>query len=203
MMDQAPRASDASCKKLAAFCSGFSARRYQILDRATSMDDVALANYIAGFHFGSVEAGRLDKLCAQLLGVEVCTEIWFSDYTLLKLRQRHGDINFSHYRHMPSILLHGFLARGRKSNLLDFWWIGLVRSEVVAFFVVLKATRKGEVFVETFHRIDVKEARRLLKRAKLEGRLVREQTGVQAYLKSGTDHLRPSRNGRKLKKKRA
>jgi hypothetical protein len=164
------------------------------------MDDVALANYIAGFHFGNVEAGRVDKLCAQLLGVEVCTEIWFSDYTLLKLRQRHGDINFDHYRHMPSILLHGFLAKGRKSKLLDFWWIGSVRSEVVAFFVVLKATRNGEVFVETFHRIHVKEARRLFKRAKLEGRLIREQIRAQVYLKSGTDHLRLSQNCRTPKK---
>jgi hypothetical protein len=83
------------------------------------MDDVALANYIAGTHGGHVEAGRVDEVCAQLLGVQCGTEIWFSDYTLTKLRYRHGDINFSHYWHMPSILLHGFLARGRHPNLLD------------------------------------------------------------------------------------
>jgi hypothetical protein len=41
------------------------------------MDDVALANYIAGTHVGYVEAGRVDVLCARLLGVTPCTEIWF------------------------------------------------------------------------------------------------------------------------------
>lgn len=154
------------------------------------MDDVALANYIAGFDTSNVEAGRLDRACADLLGVPVGTEIWFSDYTLLKLRQRHGDINFAHYRHMPSLLLHGFLARGRKLNLLDFWWIDGIGSATAAFFMVLKATRKGEIFVETFHRTNLKEVRRLLKRAKLDGRLVREQIGVEHHLSTGTDHLK-------------
>jgi hypothetical protein len=143
------------------------------------MDDVALANYIAGTNFGPVEAGRLDRRCAELLNLETGVEIWFSDYTLLKLRQRHGDVNFTHYCHMPSILLHGFLAKGRKSNLLDFWWVGRVRLETMAFFVVLKATQKGEVFVETFHRIHLKEARRLGRKATREGRLIRKQDGAE------------------------
>jgi hypothetical protein len=156
------------------------------------MDDVALANYIAGFHTGNVEAGRLDRRCAELLGVSIGTEIWFSDYTFLKLRQRHGDINFSHYHHMPEILLRGFLAKGRHSNLLDFWWIHAVEP-TAAFFVVLKVTRKHEVFVETFHPISLKEVRRLLKRAKAADRLVREQDGAVRLLQPGADHLKPKR----------
>ncbi len=143
------------------------------------MDDVALANYIAGAAFDHVEAGRLDYRCAVLLGVEVGVEIWFSDYTLLKLRQRHGDINFSHYRHMPSVLLHGFLAHGRDTRFLDLWWIDQTGPEPLALLVVLKATKKGEVFVETFHRIHMKEARRLYRKAKRERRLIREQHGVE------------------------
>jgi len=154
------------------------------------MDDVALANYIAGSYFGHVEAGRVDNICAELLGVEPRVEIWFSDYTLMKLRQRHGDINFSHYRHMPSILLHGFLAKGRFPNVLSLWWVAPVGTEIAAFFVALKATKKGEVFVATFHRIQLREARRLLKRAKIEGRLIREQSGADQFLKTGTDHLK-------------
>src|SRR5690242_1855043 len=143
--------------------------------RSAHMDDVALANYIAGFHTGNVEAGRLDRVCATLLGIPAGTEIWFSDYTLLKLRQRHGEINYSHYRHMPSILLRGFLARGRKPNLIDFWWVNDCAAPTITFFVVLKGTRKGEIFVETFHPISLKEARRLLKRAEQSGRLIRKQ----------------------------
>jgi hypothetical protein len=143
----------------------------------------------------AIEAGRLERACAKLLCVAPGTAIWFSDYTLMKLRQRHGEINFSHYLHMPSILLHGFVARGRKPNLVELWWIKSIAGKSAAFFVVLKATRKAEVFVETFHAIDRKEARRLLKRAKADGRLICEQAGAATLLKRGTDHLR--------KKKRA
>src|SRR5262245_6092548 len=124
------------------------------------------ANYIAGTYFGHVEAGRSDRRCAELLGLQTGVEIWFSNYTLLKLRQRHGEINFSHYGHLPSILLHGFLARGRKPNFLDFWWIDDRGAQPGAFFVVIKATKSGEGFIGTFHRISLKEARRLYRRAK-------------------------------------
>lgn len=154
------------------------------------MDDVALANYIAGSYFGNVEAGRLDPACARLLQVAPCVEIWFSDYTLLKLKNRHGDINFQHYHHMPSILLHGFLARGRAENILELWWVTRLPAGFAAFFVVLKATKRGEVFVATFHRIHLREARRLLKRAQREGRLIREQLAAEAILRIGTDHRR-------------
>lgn len=154
------------------------------------MDDVALANYQAGIDFGNVEAGRLDRACADLLGLAIGTPIWFSDYTFLKLRQRHGEINFSHYRNMPSILLHGFLARGRHSNLLDFWWIKSRDENPSGFFVVLKATKKAEVFVETFHPIHLREGRRLFKRAIAEKRIIRVQARADDLLKIGKDHLR-------------
>jgi hypothetical protein len=147
------------------------------------MDDVALANYIAGSHFGNVEAGRLDHLCAGLLDLEPGTEIWFSDYTMMKLRLRHGDINFSHYKYMPSVLLRGFIARGRKLGLLELWWVdhGSSAREPAAYFIVLKATKRGEVFVETFHRAHIKESRRLHRKAKREGRLIREQHSMAGY----------------------
>src|SRR5258708_37865491 len=87
------------------------------------MDDVALADYVAGCFGGPVEAGRVDRLCADLLKVACGVPIWFSGYTFEKLRRRHGDINFQHYRPMPPILLHGFVARGRKPTLLDMWWV--------------------------------------------------------------------------------
>jgi hypothetical protein len=125
---------------------------------------------------GYVEAGRVDVLCARLLGVTPCTEIWFSDYTLTKLCLSHGDVNFSHYRHMSSILLGGALAKGRHPNLLEFWWADHSCFDYLAFFVVLKATSKGEIFVSTFHRIHKREAKRLRKKADREARLIRDQS---------------------------
>jgi hypothetical protein len=152
---------------------------YRGVRDVADMDDVALADYVAGVHRGPVEAGRLDAECARLLGVPCSTAIWFSDYTFIKLEAKHGEINFSHYRHMPSILLDGFLARGRDQRLLDFWW---VRSDG-GFSVVLKATSKNEVFVTTFHPIHLKEARRLFRRAREQGRLIRVQRAALSLLK--------------------
>jgi hypothetical protein len=154
------------------------------------MDDVALADYIAGCFAGPVEAGRIDTFCAGLIGVPAGTAIWFSDYTLEKLRRKHGDINFSHYRHMPAILLRGFVARGRKPNELELLLIANQGGEKVPFFAALKATRAKEVYVGTFHRINLTEARRRLRRARETNRLVREQAAAAALLKGGTSHLK-------------
>lgn len=159
------------------------------------MDDVALSNYVAGCFEGPVEAGRLDRLCADLIGVSPGTPIWFSRYTLEKLRYVHGDINFGHYAHMPAILLQGFIARGRKPHLLELWWVTSINKKRIAFSVVLKATKKGEVFIQTFHRIDVAEARRRLNGARSKSRLVREQANATALLEGGTDHLRKKKKG--------
>jgi hypothetical protein len=165
-----------------------------MLGDVAHMDDVALANYQAGLFTGNVEAGRLDPLCAALLGAPVGTPIFFSDFTLSKLRLRHGEINFPRYLHMPSILLHGFAARGRKPNLVELWWLQVRSGKCSGFFAVLKATRKAEIFVETLHAVDRKEARRLLKRAKEGARLVREQQNAAVLLALGTDHLRKKKS---------
>jgi hypothetical protein len=157
------------------------------------MDDVGLSNYMAGCFLGPVEAGRADRFCAGLLTVEPGTPIWLSAYTLEKLRYKHGDINFQHYRHMPTILLNGFVARGRKPKVIELWLVTRTNRETMGFFAALKATRKGEVFVETLHRISLKEARRLLRRARAEARIVREQPDAGSILQAGTDHLKIKR----------
>jgi hypothetical protein len=154
------------------------------------MDDVSLSNYIAGISRDPVEMGRLERSLSDVLSVQAGTPIWFSEYTFQKLWCKHGDINYSHYRHMPAILLKGFAARGRKPSLLELWWVDKASSEIAGFFVVLKATRRGEVYVKTFHRVSIKEARRLLKRAVEEKRLLREQPGAAALIQAGTDHLK-------------
>ena len=139
------------------------------------MDDVGLANYVAGLDRRPVEAGRLDAECSRLLGVQCGTPIWFSDYTLLKLEAKHGEINFSHFqKYTPQILLGGFLAVGRKPNLLDFWWL----RNREGYFLVLKATVNREIFVKTFHRIHLREGQRLYRLAVKQGRLIRAQLGT-------------------------
>lgn len=155
------------------------------------MDDVALSNCVAGCFAGPVEAGRLDALCAHLIGVPTGTPIWFSAFTLEKLRYVHGEINFSHYLHMPAILLRGFIVRGRTPNVLELCWVQkAAEGRRTPFSVVLKATKKKEVFLQTFHRINLKEARRRVKVARAKGLIVREQTDADALLQGGIDHLK-------------
>jgi hypothetical protein len=97
------------------------------------------------------------------------------------------------FQPLPAYAFHsvaGLYCAGRKPNLLELWWVTIIDKKRMAFSVVLKATRKGEVFVQTFHRIDVAEARRRLNGARSKGRLVREQANASALLTGGTDHLK-------------
>jgi hypothetical protein len=141
------------------------------------VDDVALANYVLGIDYAHVEAGRVDSVCARLIGVRAGTPIWFSDYTLLKLTQKHGEITFQHYRYMPKLLLQGFLARSRKPRHLELWWLDEADATPAALFAVIKATRRDELFVGTFHPLHRPEARRLVRKASREARLIRSQRG--------------------------
>jgi hypothetical protein len=63
--------------------------------------------------------------------VPVGTPIWFSSYTLEKLRYIHGEIIFSHYLNMPAILLRGFVVRGRAPNVLELCWIQEIGGEKI------------------------------------------------------------------------
>jgi hypothetical protein len=143
------------------------------------LDDVALADYVIGINYGHVEAGRIDGECARLLNVLAGTPIWLSDYTLLKLAHVHGEITYQHFRYMPQILVHGFRAQGRKPHVLEAWWIDERDADPAGMFAVLKATKRGEVFVDTFHPVHRKEARRLARKAGRENRLIRSQRGYE------------------------
>ncbi len=149
------------------------------------MDDVALANYIFGVNFGPVEAGLADSVIAKHLGAQAGARILFSDYTLIKLLDKHGEINFSHYRHLPTLLLKGFMAIGRRHGLLELWWIEASSKDQSAYQLVLKATKSGDIYVSTFHRIHLREARRLAKRAARLNKLVRMQSGFESLAQPG------------------
>ena len=140
------------------------------------VDDVALANYRLGSSFDNVDAGSLDSFLARLLGVKPGTTIWLSDYTFIKLDHKHDRLSFEHYNLMPDILLRGYVAVGRNANVLELWWADELQYHgLYGLALVLKATKRLEVFVETFHPIDRKEAGRLLRKACRENRLRRSQ----------------------------
>lgn len=138
------------------------------------LDDVQLANYLAGIDPGPVEAGRVDHEIAHILGVKTGTIVWLSDYTLTKTSFYHPEIDFRDYQKMPEILSSGFAASGNKKRTVQICHVDTASSKFKLWRVCLKATRHDEVFVTLFHRLHMKEARRLYRRTVKRGFLLRE-----------------------------
>ena len=60
---------------------------------------------------------------------------------------------------------------------MELWWLTPSGEPIDGWFIVLKGTKNREVFVDTFHPINRKEARRLMRKALREQRLIRCQSG--------------------------
>jgi hypothetical protein len=138
------------------------------------LDDVQLANYVAGIDPGPVHAGRVDQKIASVLCVKAGTIVWLSDYTLTKTKYRHPEIDFADYRKIPEILSSGFAVAGKKKRTIELCHIDTGSSDFKLWRVILKTTSRNEVFVTLFHRLDMKEARRLYRRARKKGALLRD-----------------------------
>lgn len=139
------------------------------------MDDVALTNYLAGLTRGPVEAGRLNRALARVLGVAPGTPIWLSDYSWTKIKIKHPEIGFREYVKLPLFLSDGFVVRGgRRRPCLEIYYFDPSEGALTAAKLVLKATSKGEVYVSTLFKLDRLEVRRLYRRAVENGTLVRD-----------------------------
>ena len=60
-------------------------------------------------------------------------------------------------------------------------------SSIVTINIVEPELENDEVFVKTFHPVDLKEARRLYRRASEQGRLIRTQENALPLLKIGCE----------------
>lgn len=139
------------------------------------MDVVRLANYLAGLDPGPIEAWRLDIKIARILRVKPGTIAWLSAYTLTKTRYRHPEINYSDFQMIPEILALGFATPGNKERSVDLCHLDTTEAAKFKLWrVCLKATHTDEVFISMFHRSNLKEARRLYRRAKKRNALLRD-----------------------------
>ena len=138
------------------------------------LDDVQLANYVAGIDPGPVDAGRTDREIARLLGVGVGTPIWLSDYTLTKTWAFHTDVTFEDYQNIPNVLIHGFVVPGSKSRTIQLYHVDTSQKTYRMWRVCLKSTSQNEVFVTLLHRAHMKELRRVYRRAVRRGELLRD-----------------------------
>jgi len=138
------------------------------------MDEVQLANYLAGIDPGPIEAGRVDLAVARLLSVSPSSPVFLSDYTLTKTRFRHPDIDYQDYCHLPTILSRGYVVRGRSPLAAEIVHVETRGNNVRGWDLVLKKTAKKELFVTMFHRTNLVDARRLYRRASRNNWLVRD-----------------------------
>jgi len=138
------------------------------------LDDVRLANYMAGIDPGPIPAGRIDGRIALALRVRPGTAVYLSDYTLTKTTFRHGEVTFQDYLQIPALLSAGFALPGRLPRTIEFahfeHWYGGPRG----WHAVIKATVRDEVYITLFHRYNLAEARRIYRRAKKHGKLIRD-----------------------------
>jgi hypothetical protein len=137
------------------------------------LDELKLADYFAGLHREGIEAGRLDAALAGALEMPAGTIVWLSDWTLTKVRCRHGEINFQHYLKIPVILRDGFALRGRKGSGLEIYWVEGWSNAAHGFCLCMKRTAKSDVYITTFHPIHFSEVRRKYRAAERKGLLAR------------------------------
>lgn len=155
-----------------------------------TLDEFKLANYFAGLHRENIEAGRLDATVAAALGMAAGTVVWLSDWTLTKVRFRHGEITYRDYLKVPVVLREGFVVRGRKATSIEIYWsVGWVRA-TPGYRLCLKRTRAGDLFVTTFHPIHFKEIRRVYRGAERKRLLIRPlKTELALRLQRGASHV--------------
>lgn len=137
------------------------------------MDEVELANLVAGISGGPVDLGLLESILAARIGANR-RRIWLSGYTVDKNRYTHPDILYSDYKRVPVIHRRGFAAISpdRPRHLVLVYRQSM--DPPVNFKLVLKASRDGEsINVETYHRVNKKEFARLIRQAAKRGTIVR------------------------------
>ena len=140
----------------------------------SDLDDVQLANYVAGIDPGPVEAGRISRDIAEYLGVPEGSVILLSDYNLTKTKFRHKEIDFQDYIKLPDILAEGFVIPGNRNRSVEICHLDVSTSDYRFWALCLKVTREEEVFMTMFHRFNLKEARRLYRRAQRRDELIRD-----------------------------
>ncbi|MDF1734743.1 MAG: hypothetical protein P1U37_05615 [Minwuia sp.] len=143
------------------------------------MDDVGLANYIAGLSRDHVEVGRVDRDISHALGGRLGDAILLSDYSLTKIHLKHPDITFEDYRIIPVILMESAIIIRRKKNRntaeLSLPPIEESLKSRYGYRLCLKPAEEG-VFVTAFHRLTMQEARRHIRNGLKTDRLVREDS---------------------------
>ncbi|MBI1244582.1 MAG: hypothetical protein GC202_06220 [Alphaproteobacteria bacterium] len=108
---------------------------------------------------------------SRILGVRVGTPVHLSYENFSKITLTHKDITFAEFARLREAILSpaSFISKGR------------LRSAEITFVdaqrplrIILRATRRNEIYVISIYRLRMSEVRRLYKRARREKRIVRD-----------------------------
>jgi hypothetical protein len=80
---------------------------------------------------------------------------------LVKQGLRHSDIGFEQYRLLPYVLRYGMVAQERSEQLVFCWH----DHDGQSYRLMIKGTIRGEIFVESFHRLKQHQIKAVLARA--------------------------------------
>ncbi|MDA1089109.1 MAG: hypothetical protein O3A85_02180 [Proteobacteria bacterium] len=138
------------------------------------MDDVELANLVANISRGPVEVGLLERKLADSIGAGKNGMVLLSEYTYDKERFTHPDILFSDFPLLSLTMRKGYAVKNpERPRHLMMGYIAEER-EGRPFKLVLKATKDDSgIHVETFHRTNFSEFRRLLRQASKRNSIIR------------------------------
>jgi len=138
------------------------------------LDDVQLANYLAGVDPGPVIAGKVGSELAKYLDIPRGSFVLLSDYNLTKNRFRHPEMDFQDFLRLPEIIDDGFVVPGNKRRSLEITHLVSENGRYHFWSLSLKATRTGELFATMFRKSKLKEARRVYRRALKQSKLIRD-----------------------------
>ena len=81
--------------------------------------------------------------------------------TIVKQARRHPDVGFERYCLLPYVLRYGMVAQEWAEQLIFCWRDHDERG----YRLMVKGTIRGEIFVESFHRLADKQTKAILARA--------------------------------------
>jgi hypothetical protein len=89
--------------------------------------------------------------------------VLLSHYTIVKQADRHPDVRFERYSLLPYVLRYGMVAQEWAEQLFFCWHDHDGRS----YRLMVKGTIRGELFVDSFHRLKEGQIKAILARSTL------------------------------------
>ena len=101
--------------------------------------------------------------------------VLLSDYAHTKISFEHPELTFADYCRIPEILRLGYACKSaRTTPSVDVYYLDTYLPKPRGWHLAIKTTSKREIYVATFHLVNLKELRRTYNRAIRTKTLIQE-----------------------------